>query len=415
MNERDTERRLRDWLDAQAPSVVPDGLRRAVAAIPTTVPAGWPDRLAAALGPRRAAAPRFAWILLLLAALLAAVVGGAILVGSQPQQRLPAVVPPIGPVATCPPGSTPDEPGPVDQARPPIGSLERIVFDRRAGRLVAVTPNLVSAEGLGPQTWTFDVCTNTWTQMHPARELPDFVFGQLVYDVDSDVTIGVFVSGRVWAYDLQANTWTEKGVVPEAAPQVTLGAYDPVSGLVVDDLGMWTYDVETDAWTQIRQANGPPCEYGASAYDASVDRLVTYSGPGWGDDTTMLCLVDIRTSTWSATNAATVPVLNTGFYASDVSSVYDEATDRTVFSDETRWAAYDATADRWEILVEAVPGSAGIYEAVPGAEEWAGRVLPLLIAYDPLNRRIVGIGWHRYAPDVVAFDPVTREWTILLD
>jgi hypothetical protein len=143
---------------------------------------------------RLSAVPRLAWALLLLAVLLAALVGGILVAGSQPPRKLLAVVPPVGQLFTCPPGSTPDKPGPVDQARPAEAAMERIVFDRRAGRLVALTS---TADGLAPETWTFDVCTNTWTQMHPDRELPDFVL-QLVYDVDSDVTIGV-ASGRVWA------------------------------------------------------------------------------------------------------------------------------------------------------------------------------------------------------------------------
>ena len=296
----------------------------------------------------------------------------------------------IGPVSTCPPGSTPDEPGPVDQARPANAALERIVFDRRAGRLVAVT----GAEN-GVETWTFDVCTNTWTQMHPDRELPDFV-GELVYDVDSDATIGI-VSGKVWAYHLQANTWTEKGVAPSEA---RLGAYDPVSGVVVaasayGPIGLWTYDVETDTWTQIGQVSGEPCGYVLFGYDASVDRLVAYRAAGWGSEKAM-CLID-RTGTWSGTHAVTPPDLNTGLYASVPSIVYDEATERTVFSDGRRWAAYDATADRWEILVEADPGG-----------------VPLLMAYDPLHRRLVGVGSGEDRP-VVAFDPVTRERTVLLD
>ena len=354
--------------------------------------AAYPHRRTA-IGPwRLVAIPRRAWLMLLLAGLLVALVGGALLVGSQPERRLPAVVPNLGPVPTCPPGSTPDEPGPVDQARPAAASLERIVFDRRAGRLVALTS---TADGLAPETWTFDVCTNTWTQMHPERELPDFVH-QLVYDVDSDVTIGV-TSGKAWAYDLRANTWTEKGVAPTEA---RLGAYDPVSGLVVaasayGPIGLWTYDVETDTWTQIRQVNGDPCGYVLFGYDASVDRLVSYREPGWGADEAM-CLID-RTGTWSGTHAVTLPGLNDGFYATVPSIVYDEATERVVFSDGRRWVAYDATADRWEVLVEADPGG-----------------VPLLIAYDPLHRRLVGVGRPADKPDV-AFDPVTRGWMVLLD
>ena len=74
--------------------------------------------LAAAHTWRGVAIPRLAWVLLLLAALLTAMVAGTLVVGSQLQRKLPAVVPPVGPAFVCPPGSTPDKPGPIDQARP---------------------------------------------------------------------------------------------------------------------------------------------------------------------------------------------------------------------------------------------------------------------------------------------------------
>jgi hypothetical protein len=147
--------------------------------------------------------PWVVWVLLL-AGLLVALIGGTLLVGSQRERRLPAVVPNLGPVAKCPPGSTPDKPGPVDQARPPFLYGQAMAFDRHAGKLIAVTGD---AYGLAPETWTFDVCTNTWAQMHPNREPPSLE-GDLVHDVDSYVTIGVS-SGKAWVYDLQANTWTE--------------------------------------------------------------------------------------------------------------------------------------------------------------------------------------------------------------
>jgi hypothetical protein len=347
-------------------------------------------------------APALLW-LLLLAGLLMALVGGALIAGSGLRRFLPAVVPPIGQVYACPPGSTPDEPGPVIQATPPFFAGERVALDRRAGRLVAVT---LGADGLAPETWTLDLCSNTWTQMHPDRELPDFVAGQLVYDAHADATIGIVngpdgaLPGRVWAYDLEANSWIQKGPAPSG---VALGAYDPVSGLVVAAIAntlagaidLWTYDVEADAWTQVRQANGPPCGYMASAYDASVDRWVTWRERGWGAEKAM-CLIDLRAGTWSGTRTVTPPDLGTGFYLSVSAVVYDETTQRTVFSGP-RWVAYDATADRWETLVEGDPG--------PG--------VPLPIVYDPLHRRLVGVGWFQ-RPDV-AFDPVTRVWTVLVE
>jgi len=72
---------------------------------------------------------------------------------------------------------------------------------------------------------------------------------------------------------------------------------------------------------------------------------------------------------------------------------YDESAERTVVVGSAGMAAYDAAADRWEFL------------AHPGAP------YPNPTVYDPVNRRLVGFGWEG---NVVAFDMLTREWTVLL-
>jgi len=317
---------------------------------------------------------RLVWVLLLLAGLLAAMVGGLLVAGSRPPQELPivvppAVVPPVGQVFECPPGSTPDKPGPVDQARPPQDSNAAVAFDRRAGRLVAFT-----SAGNAPETWTFDVCTNTWMQMHPNRQPPSSERAQLVYDVDSDITI-LASDTAVWAYDLQADTWTEKGV----APTMNAGslAYDPVSGLVVaaglapDPLAppteLWSYNVDTDTWTRIHQANGPTDNV-VIAYDGAVDRLVAYDA-AYGGPPYETWLFDIRTGTWSRSRAERPAV--GGWYTAPW-LVYDEAAGKTVVLLRYPETAYDANADRWEVLAE---------------WQYPGRMV-----YDPVNRRLVGLG-----------------------
>lgn len=299
--------------------------------------------------------------------------------------------------ATCPPGSTPDEPGPVDQVRPVQDSPTAMAFDRRAGRLVALTSALT-----GTETWTFDVCSNTWTQMHPNQE-PAGVdeWTRFVYDVDSDTTIVVGRNtGDVWAYELHADTWTEKGLAPA---YMALFAYDPVSGLVVatddsDPMGMWLYDVDADTWTRIRQANGPG--YAEFAYDASVDRVVAYAGGTVAPETWLL---DIRTGTWRRSDTVT-PAIVAG-WGLPHTIVYDEAAERTAIVSNSGLAAYEATADRWELVIGGEPGS-----------------VPDVMAYDPVNRRLVATGpgqvlisGHIVSFDVVAFDLVTREWTVLLE
>jgi hypothetical protein len=343
-----------------------------------------------------------AGVLLLLAGLLAALVGGALLVGSQPQRRLPAMVAPVGQVCECPPGSNPDKPGPVDQARPNPDAPAAVVFDRRAGRLVAVTSAADAVE-----TWTFDVCRNAWTRMHPDQEPAGLDEWDLfVYDVDSDVTVAVDRDdGPVWVYDLQADTWVRKGTGPSDA---RLGAYDPVSGLVVvardgDPPELWNYDVEADTWTPIRLANGPLAEgwAGALAYDASVDQIVAYNGE-------FTRLLNLRAGIWSTSGAAAPPVV--GWMVAPTMA-YDEAARRTALFLRVPLTAYDATADRWVRVPDADSG-------------WPhpGWPYPSRMVFDAVNRRLIGMSEWRGTPDidippggVEALDLASGERTVLLE
>jgi len=199
--------------------------------------------------------------------------------------------------ATCPEGSNPNAPGPIDQARPGEGpwSNQAAVFDTRAGRIVYVDES--------GETWTFDVCTNIWRAMEPAF-VPDAAHlgeGQLVYDIDSDRTIA-FGPRNVYAYDAAANTWTRRGSPDgrDLRGSWTGAGYDPVSGLVLvqfDDGMLVAYDVDTDTWTEIgtiteprevthegqTQTLGPPFLIG---HVAETDRLVFlgFNGAPFQDD-----------------------------------------------------------------------------------------------------------------------------------
>ena len=354
-----------------------------------TVAAKEPRRhgFAAALSLSGLAISRLAWLLLLAGLLLAALVGGTLLVGSQMQRRLPAVVPPVGQLFECPPGSNPDKPGPVDQVRPVIGDgVAAMVFDRHAGKIVLLAQLLE-----GAQTWTFDVCTNTWTRMHPDREPALSDPTHLIYDIDSDATIAIDgTSTRV--YNLAANTWTRMGSAPVVSRWNSLTwTYDPVSGLVfaADTSELWSYDVETDAWASISPAPWPAGR-GALAYDSSVDRIVAYAREDTGGFE--MWLFDIRTGTWSKSRADT-PEVVCGMGWPNPTIVYDEAAERTVVSCNIT-VAYDATGDRWEPLVD----EAGSF--------------PFSV-YDAVNKRQLGLGENR--DGVLAFDLATRERIVLLE
>ena len=362
--------------------------------------------------------PSLAWLLLLVGLLLA-LVSGMLVVGSQLQRKLPAVVPAFA----CPPGSTPDEPGQAGQAAPLGGNL-KMAFDRDSARIVALVGRLDGGSGSW-ETWTFDVCTNRWARPRPDRE-PTVAASretQLVYDPGSDLTIAIGPDGHPWVYDLDENSWTAKrgwrsrGDYPDVA-SLRL-AFDPVSGLIFAQVissgdswappqDLWTYDVETDSWEQVRQAGDmPPGTSGDHlllAYDPSVDRIVAF---GASRRTTQL--LDPRTGAW--TRGASGPSVNTGYWASGGEIAYDEARLRTVVFSDGLVGAYDATADRWETLF----GSSTCCGTGP-----QNRLQPAMV-YDPVNERLVVAGGEYrtadglvLADDVWAFDPAPRTWTQLV-
>ncbi|MDH3193531.1 MAG: hypothetical protein OEM40_04335, partial [Acidimicrobiia bacterium] len=182
--------------------------------------------------------------------------------------------------------ATPNKAGPVDQARP-LGaqwSNQAAAFDAAMGRVVFL-------DGSG-ETWTFDVCTNTWQLMNPEYRIesglvspddPDGWLGQLVYDVDSDRTIA-FRGNSVAVYDSQTNTWTLR-VQPSEYDTGIPGSgaiYHPGSGLVVvqtGESGLVAYDVDTNTWTPIGQVEWteqvPPYLVG---YQPETEQLVFLGG-----------------------------------------------------------------------------------------------------------------------------------------
>ena len=268
--------------------------------------------------------------------------------------------------ATCPPGTNPDVPGPVDQVRPANEGVGVVtaVFDRHAGHIVYVN-------SLG-ETWTFDVCTNTWHQMHPTGTAPDFVFGGLVYDVDSDVTVA-FGSQGVSVYDANANTWAQPtnnvvGIGDGLIVPVG-GAYDPVSGLIITStyrsLEFWAYDVDTNEWTLLgppRREPEPRAEEGFEllGYSEQLDRLIVPGSIGRLSPSGSILSVEMGTILVDPrTGDATVLLIESpgfdfgwpsGTYGAAGGTVYVAA--RTIAAPHDIWG-FDANVKSWTARFDA--------------------------------------------------------------
>ena len=302
----------------------------------------------------------------------------------------------------CPPGSNPDQPGPADQPRPRLGGLDFMTFHAGSGQVLVLT---------GDDLWTFDVCTNTWTQAPGPGDIG--LVSDFVYDVDSDRAVA-FTSNdegvaRVASYEPATQTWTVKSefvVRPtRMGPEAFLfpwlkAAYDPVTGLVVvlepAMAAMWIYDVDTDTWTEIDHGTTwlPPGDP-FFTYDASVDRLIVYHAHGstWE--------YDLRAGQWEPHDTNSLGWEGFGWWSIGNEFVYDEANQVSVLFSYTDWASvstYDASEHLW----------------APKVVKGSGGVPPM--TYDPVNERIVMFVGDTYQwPGVIAYDVATGEWVTLLE
>ena len=322
-------------------------------------------------------------------------------------------------VATCPDGTNPDVPGPVDQVRPATegAGVVTAVFDRHAGRIVYVND-------LG-ETWTFDVCTNTWYQMHPTGTAPEFQFGKppdilsggLVYDVDSDVTVALGYE-HISVYDANTNTWTQptNNVVGIGdGPMTPYGvAYDPVSGLIITSTytseESWAYDVDTNEWTllgPVRRETRGDDRFDFLGYSEQLDQLI-FTGSvvtvRWVESEVETILVDPRTGDVTELLIES-PVINFGWpsgtYGAAGGTVYAATMYMATPNDI---CGFDANVKAWTACFDAPNDAASATDAD--------------LVGDPINNRLVlmNVGPRAgvAANGVGAIELDTGEWTQLL-
>jgi hypothetical protein len=280
---------------------------------------------------RLAAVPGAGWILMLTGLLLAVVVGGLVVGAWRPDRAVviaPSPMPatattvvgeasdilatakarPLPAQATCPPGSNPDTLGSVDQDRPTGGAM---AFDRRAGRIVLVE---------GTQTWTYDVCTNTWQRMAAAGGPVLAGDAALVYDADSDrvLAFGNDQQGSPAAPSAAPATAPATEVPASAAPGdgdlpgATAGATEAAAETNEDEPDgqsaepstetrlIWSYDLAADRWTKVgsfpwAQNDTANPTYGTTFYHDPSGLVVLYDGAAmWAYDVDTNTLSKVR-------------------------------------------------------------------------------------------------------------------------
>jgi N-acetylneuraminic acid mutarotase len=218
---------------------------------------------------------------------------------AQPQPTVPTDAVPVPaalqPTATkSPPTATP--PTEVPALNPSARGYVSMAYDSESDKIILFGGCSEPIEGSEPipnrETWAYDIASNTWTEMKPAKSPYDKAVLDLVYDSESDRVIlfgGNWGERDTWAYDYNTNSWTEMA----AGPGEHLGyrmAYDIESDRCILFGGMgfvglshfndtWAYDFNSDTWTEMQPSTNPSARnFHAMAYDAQADRVILFGG-----------------------------------------------------------------------------------------------------------------------------------------
>jgi N-acetylneuraminic acid mutarotase len=273
------------------------------------------------------------------------------------------------------------------------------------------------------ETWTFNVQTNTWTEMKPAVS-PGCIFEPMVYDSQADRTIyyagikGSYPSytaiGETWAYDDNANTWTNLQSINTPSG---LGAgkmvYDAESdkvilfgGITGENLNQtlnetWVFDYQANAWTQMEPAVSPPVMgWPAMAYDSESDLVLVWGGfpimsAKPGVERTSIWAYDYNSNTWTEWPNTDGPVEE---YMGAM--VYDPDLDLSFLYVGNQFWSYDYNNNQWRKLKD--------ISVKPG------RRTNHAMVYDSQSKYIIlfgGIG-NLSIPDHETwfYDPPSDEW-----
>ena len=211
----------------------------------------------------------------------------------------------------------PSEPGPAGR----MGAAA--TYDSSRGDLV-VFGGLAEDDYLD-DLWTYDPKAGTWTELDPSGPRPSGRVGHsLVYDPGNDSLVlfgGVEKTDSandVWLYDLEANTWSEQhpaGNLPSKRSGQAM-AYDPQHERVLlfggtyheeefDDT--WAYDAQADAWTELKPAGPWPQARWTHTmeYDSRGERFLMFGGDGgWLEPLNDIWAYDPEADEWTELDAS---------------------------------------------------------------------------------------------------------------
>lgn len=156
----------------------------------------------------------------------------------------------------------------------PLARYGHVMVYDESINLIVMTSGNTATQGHQDDTWTFNVTSNTWTELAPTGSPDQLKWPSMTYDSVNHKCIlfggqvGDFAVDHTWMYDAQLNTWTRAYPVEAPAPRINSGlAFDPeynatilfggwvIDGGQYDDT--WVYSYEDNAWTDMEEGSDP--------------------------------------------------------------------------------------------------------------------------------------------------------------
>jgi N-acetylneuraminic acid mutarotase len=208
----------------------------------------------------------------------------------------------------------------------PVGLLgAQIGYDSESDRFILFGGIDVSASSSSykdtffDETWSYDLNTNTWTDMKPAQHPSGRNFYSMAYipTIDRVILFGDGISPEenreTWLYDYNHNSWKlvkasngppgryySSMVYMSSIDRVLMyGGFGEEAATVIGDL--WSFNPKTMTWEELHPSVTPGKRaWHAMAYDSKADKVVLFGGGEqkgpWTDET---WIYDPHLNTWT--------------------------------------------------------------------------------------------------------------------
>ena len=343
----------------------------------------------------------------------------------------PTKEPTTEPTLEPPPEATPI-PVPTDPNFPPAMIYHSAIFDSNDNKVLIFGGN--SKHGINgdvKDVFSYDTATGVWGEPIAFDANPPWKNAfPPAYDIESDRTIILNMSGETWALEYSTATW--ELMDPATAPSGRCGhtmAYDIESDVVILYGGfacnnpmdppskeVWAYNYNTNTWKEM--AAGPDERiYHTAAYDSESDRMLMWGGRPHTDNTnTSIWAYDYNTNTWSEHPSENGPANRSSYHT----MTYIPELDRTIlFGGVVLTGAFggDFVLDIWEYDF-----NNNSWSLVETTGDTPPPLAKQVMVYDPVTGLMYMYGGSReviyddayISYEFWSFDPVNHIWDNLL-